>query len=1094
MALVLAVAAVLICTVRTLRPETLTPIIENVANSALDARVSLGRAELAFRPGFPLLELRLDSLKVISRSFDTLDPEERAQLPEYADSLFSLASLRGGIDLGKFFRRGEIAITDVVLTSPEMNIVLAADGRGNFDIYSSADTASASSATVLPPISIRRFRMESPRAIRYFDAIDSTEATVVLLASASLDGSDAPSYALSIDGRLSNPAARQLLNLRDLRFGFDGRLRWDPRVPDFLALDDFNISGASLQAKVDMQVRFGESLSVDTASFELRPVRVDSLLAFLPDSVRARAGLVAPNFETDAVVSITAHTTGPFVPARDTVPNIEASVVIPESRLRYGQTRLHDVALDLSVALTGTDYDRASATLRRLTFAGPATSVEISGRFSRLISDPTFDCRVDGDMQLANLPRVLTDKLQGILRGRLKMNIEARGSASMFELGKFHRLDVRGEAIGTELYFLDRDTSRYVRLGRAEFRFGSRYRGNNPQGTPPALAVSLKVDTAHARVGGVGMDLGGLVLGMGLENTGRSADSLTVVPMGGIIRIGSFRALSIRDSAGCRVRGLEGRVSLARHEGDRYVPEISLDAQVRRLVAGAPLARVNIREAHLSALTYLRPDRVRGRQYQRRHHRRHMTEMADSNEIIDFGVSRGFAKYLNNWYLGGELTTRRASLYTPYFPIRNRLSRANLRFNNDSIVLEGLRYRAGHSNLELNGLISNVRRSLTGRRHTPLKMNFSVQSDTLDINELAAAVFAGSAYAERRRRGMAPDVSLADDADDDAFSAAIESNATSSDSTLAAILIPVNIDASVRLNANHILYSDFQLQDFSGNLLVYDGAVNLNHLTASSDAGTVGLSALYAAPNTREMRAGLGLQLEKFDIERFLRLVPAVDSLMPLMRDFSGIINADIAATVDLDSAMNMELPTLDAAVRLSGHDLAFIDPETYRTIGKWLRFRDKADNRIDSMSVQMLVSDNQMQIFPFQFNIDRYTLGVIGSNDLNMNFNYHISVLKSPLPFKFGVNIKGNPDNYKVRLGGAKYKPGMAAERLDMVDTVRVNLIDQIQNVFRRGVRNSRFARLNSDEMRRAGRVRLNEDTLSREDSLILVNQGIIQ
>lgn len=240
--------------------------------------------------------------------------------------------------------------------------------------------------------------------------------------------------------------------------------------------------------------------------------------------------------------------------------------------------------------------------------------------------------------------------------------------------------------------------------------------------------------------------------------------------------------------------------------------------------------------------------------------------------------------------------------------------------------------------------------------------------------------------------------------------------------------------------------------------------------------------------------AGLGLQLEKFNIERFLRLVPAVDSLMPLMRDFSGIINADIAATVDLDSAMNMELPTLDAAVRLSGHDLAFIDPETYRTIGKWLRFRDKADNRIDSMSVQMLVSDNQMQIFPFQFNIDRYTLGVIGSNDLNMNFNYHISVLKSPLPFKFGVNIKGNPDSYKVRLGGAKYKPGMAAERLDMVDTVRVNLIDQIQNVLRRGVRNSRFARLNSDEMRRAGRVRLNEDTLSREDSLILVNQGIIQ
>lgn len=39
------------------------------------------------------------------------------------------------------------------------------------------------------------------------------------------------------------------------------------------------------------------------------------------------------------------------------------------------------------------------------------------------------------------------------------------------------------------------------------------------------------------------------------------------------------------------------------------------------------------------------------------------------------------------------------------------------------------------------------------------------------------------------------------------------------------------------------------------------------------------------------------------------------------------------------------------------------------------------------------------------------------------MNFKYHISILKSPLPFKAGVNISGNLDKMKIRVGKAKYK-----------------------------------------------------------------------
>ena len=97
---------------------------------------------------------------------------------------------------------------------------------------------------------------------------------------------------------------------------------------------------------------------------------------------------------------------------------------------------------------------------------------------------------------------------------------------------------------------------------------------------------------------------------------------------------------------------------------------------------------------------------------------------------------------------------------------------------------------------------------------------------------------------------------------------------------------------------------------------------------------------------------------------------------MPMLQGIDGVINADIAATTRIDTAMNLDIPSLKAAVKLSGDSLVVMDEETFRTIGKWLLFKDKTHNMIDSMTVEMIVDNSQMQMFPFMFNLDRYKLG----------------------------------------------------------------------------------------------------------------------
>ena len=73
----------------------------------------------------------------------------------------------------------------------------------------------------------------------------------------------------------------------------------------------------------------------------------------------------------------------------------------------------------------------------------------------------------------------------------------------------------------------------------------------------------------------------------------------------------------------------------------------------------------------------------------------------------------------------------------------------------------------------------------------------------------------------------------------------------------------------------------------------------------------------------------------------------------------------------------------------------------------------------------------------------------------------------------------------------------GVSTEpRVDMVNTTRINLINQINDVFKRGVRNSRFAKLKV--ARPAGFdpefYSGNDAGLSAADSLRLIQEGLLE
>ena len=85
---------------------------------------------------------------------------------------------------------------------------------------------------------------------------------------------------------------------------------------------------------------------------------------------------------------------------------------------------------------------------------------------------------------------------------------------------------------------------------------------------------------------------------------------------------------------------------------------------------------------------------------------------------------------------------------------------------------------------------------------------------------------------------------------------------------------------------------------------------------------------------------------------------------------------------------------------------------------------------------------------------IDRYQLATSGQQHLDSDFLYHISVLRSPLLVKFGVNAWG-PDfsHTHYDITRPRYRSSQVPPYSRQLDTLQFSLVAAIHNIFELGV-----------------------------------------
>ena len=232
--------------------------------------------------------------------------------------------------------------------------------------------------------------------------------------------------------------------------------------------------------------------------------------------------------------------------------------------------------------------------------------------------------------------------------------------------------------------------------------------------------------------------------------------------------------------------------------------------------------------------------------------------------------------------------------------------------------------------------------------------------------------------------------------------------------------------------------------------------MQLTNTVARTDVGDIEFEGFYSTRTKRDLQTGFDLQLKDITAEKVIEMMPAVDSVMSMLKSFRGLLNCTVSATASMDTTMTILTPSINGVIRISGDDLTLSESTAFNEIARKLMFKDRTGGHVDHMSVEGLISDNKIEVFPFVLSVDRYTLAMSGVQNLDASFKYHVSVIQSPLPFRVGIDLSGTFDDFRFRIGKPKYRSVDVPVFSEVIDETRINLRESIQDIFRRGVDNA--------------------------------------
>lgn len=1028
---VVSLLTVLVITVSVLiwivfTPAKLTPIVRDQAQKYISCQSEIGEVALTFFSTFPQFGLKINGFNLIN-----------SVGAEVNDTLLKSQTVIAKLDFDALWNRNELILNDIQLENVALNAFVNAEGKANFDVLISDTTDTSSFKNPFSKIDLRDLTLKNA-SVSYVDL-----------------SSDMRAKLNALNGKLSFEMADDNLSAQIVASS--------PEVSYYMDSIDY-LKNADVKINVPLHYNFNKSLlTLDAAKLVLNglaaevngtvdnsPVNGDVItdLHFTTEKYQLKPLLaMIPKVYTTSLEGMTmdglvnSKGTVKGIYNQNSMPVIDINAELDKGTFEYADLpyKLREILANADVHIELNDKMASKVILNKVKAKTGESNVEVKGLVNYILAD---DMLIDLDMIMKlNLPELepMLPEDMGI-----KVNGVASGSGNIkFMLSDVvnmavEKMNITGNFDVADLGIVYDSLSMYSDKAKLNLKMPN----NNP--LAKFMNAGLWCDKLRVHQG--------KNTAATIYNTNMLAEISNMMETDKINTLlcgFDFGQMSASmDNIFANLEKSKGKLALDMNFSDSAaVPKVDCDFDVQSLVATMDTMSLKMQypkgkfKMHGNAA---HPDQMvidlllNSANTAARMGSQKITaqELAVNTNVVQNDKA---SSTMLQWIPTGFISMQQGKVTADGLKADVEIPTLQFDFNEDEYIIKNSKFIVDNSDFKLVGKLWNVSDYLNDKGL--LKGDFDFISNTTDVYRLMELT-----------NGLGVE-------DSSAVVVANENNSTntvvSAEETASTgpYMVPKGMDLKLHAKVDKVLLGFDSATNVLGDLYIKDGLLVLEDMRMNTSAAKMQLTAMYRTPRKNHLFVGLDFHMMETEIEELLKIIPDVDSIMPMLRSFKGKGEFHIAVETYMDSMYNFKQSTLRGVSSVKGENLVLMDGETFSEIAQKLMFNKKTENKVDSLSAEISIFKGEVDVYPFLIVMDKYKAVVAGRHNLNMSFDYHISVTESPLPIKIGVDVKGTMDKMKITPVACKYANLYRPVQRREIDTKQLEIRKMIRDALRKEV-----------------------------------------
>ena len=946
-------------------PEKVTPKVVEAINKNLNAELKVKSIELTFFSTFPNFSLEIEDGVIINQ----LDLNSSMTYTK-KDSLIAFASCRISLNPIAFLTSNKIEVHHILLDKPHIYAYVNNNGIVNWDILKTEtekDTTTVKSDTTAFKADLNIEDVTITNGNLYYD--DRTTQMYASLHELNLTlnaifNDETINLGLKVDTQNVIFWQKGETLVKDVSCGFvtDLSVNRDTKILD---IHNTKAQINNIEFIVEGQlIPDKEKKELDVSmDLNLEVPSLKTVMSLIPESILKQG----KDLTTKGSVSFHANIDGTY--GNGKLPTAIASLSIKDGGIQY-KDMPNKIDLIETEMLTFLDLSKKTSSfveVNNFKLRGTSTNIVLRGKADNILDNAKIIAKANGTLDFATLAKTLPLKPGIDIMGIAEVDLDGMFYSNDIMNNDYGKIDAVGKLSLTDVKFSYKTDSLVFETTQSKAVFGQKQKSN-------------ALSTEESKVFGGVIDLSGLKLiaknqleatvdnvYLGFGSTPWK-DSTQIANMKSTLRIKNAKV-----NLGDTIKGMIGNASaiinLNPSIEDKSIPAVHTEFYIDSTGVSTKGSFIGIKEGEYNF------------------------------DLIRTGDKR--------WPATGYIAFNNLYAYSPLFPLLLKMPKTKVSVRPGLIELTDAKMEMGRSDIEVTGKLYDLEKTLLERK--TLRAELTVNSDTIDVNELIKTLNEG--------------VTLDEETMTELITNSDETVKTQDSTSMKTFVVPKGIDFTFESKLSKVLFGDMEIDDVHGLITVKDQNIHLANLQMKTMAANMATSLRYQAKDTTEASMDFDFELTDIDIANLVSLMPALDTLFPMATSFEGKVNFKMQGKSDLDANMGVVIPSLQTIARIEGFNLVVLDGETFSELSKMLMFKNKEKNIIDSLSFEMMVHGNEMEVFPSLVTVDRYKVAIGGTHKLDMTYNYHVSVLKSPMPFKAGIDLSGDLEDYDFKITKAKYK-----------------------------------------------------------------------